>query len=206
MRGAPAVAGPRPAAEGETAGTPGGVRPAATAAGPRRLLALGAGLAALLLVAVLLWPIGVLTGDDEPASGSQAEEGGGQAAGEGRQATSGQAAGIGIVAVQRRQRTVLVRASNLEVSGQRRAYQVWLYNSPQDAKAVAAQFTDDQGQYQAIGLWPKDFAKYRFIDVSLEPVDENPAIRGPRSFAARSPSCATPTRRATRPRCSARRC
>jgi hypothetical protein len=156
----------------------------------RRLLA-GAGVLALLaLVAVLLWPVGVLTGgdDEEPAeqaSSSQAATGT-QAQGGARAA--GRPAGVAVVAEQNGQRQLVVQAVNLPVSGERQAYEVWLYNSPRDAKSVGAQVTDAEGKYQGAGPLPEDFSKYRFVDVSREPVDRVRAHSGDSVLRGRVPT------------------
>ena len=153
----------------------------AAVAGRRRLLALAAGIAGLLLVGVLVWPLGLLSGDDEEpsaAAGSTAGEGSRSASAGGGRANSGSAAGIAIVAEQSGRRSLLVRASNLPTSGQRHAYEVWLYNSQGDARSLGAQVTDAQGQYQAVGVLPRDFSRYRFIDVSREPIDRARAHSG----------------------------
>ena len=152
----------------------------------RRLLA-GAGVLALLaLVAVLLWPVGVLTGgdDEEPAEqASNAQPGTGtQAQG------TGPPAGVAVVAEQNGQRQLIVQAANLPASGQRQAYEVWLYNSPTDAKSVGAQVTDAQGNYQGAGPLPDDFSQYRFIDVSREPVDRERAHSGDSVLRGRVPT------------------
>jgi Anti-sigma-K factor rskA/Sigma-70, region 4 len=161
--------------------------PADAAVKRRRLLA-GAGvLAALALVAVLVWPVGALTGGDddpEPAPAQQAS-----ARGDGGQSTSeqgsGAPAGIAIVVEQNGRRQLLVQAARLEPSGQREAYEVWLYNNRGDAKTLGGQVTDQQGNYQAIGNLPADFNEYRSIDVSREPLDRqrshsgDSVLRGP---------------------------
>jgi hypothetical protein len=56
---------------------------------------------------------------------------------------------------------------------QREAYEVWLYNSPSEAKSLGAQVTDSQGSYQGAGPLPEDFENYRFIDVSREPINDD---------------------------------
>jgi len=160
-----------------------GVRRTRSEARPerRRLLALAGGIAALLLIAILVWPVGVLTGDDDEPSGQAAADDGGRAAGQGAasgQAIDGKAAGIAIVAQQGSSRSLLVRASKLPPSGDREAYEVWLYNSPDDARSLGGQVTDAQGQYQAIGAFPRNYRRYRFIDISREPLDQDGAHSG----------------------------
>jgi hypothetical protein len=155
----------------------------------RRLLAAGGALAALLLVAVLVWPIGVLSGgDDEPEPATeQASAGSGD-----RQNTSGQAsgepAGIAVVVEQNGRRQLLVQAARLEPSGQREAYEVWLYNSQGDAKTLGGQVTDQQGNYQAIGNLPADFERYRLIDISREPLDRERSHSGDSVLRGRMPA------------------
>jgi hypothetical protein len=140
----------------------------------RRLLAAGGTLAALVLLAVLVWPVGVLTGgdDNEPAA-EQASGSEGQNASQNAQNTAtGAPAGIAIVVEEKGKRQLLVQAARLDPSKEREAYEVWLYNSRSDAKTLGGQVTDQQGNYQAVGALPDDFENYRFIDVSREPLDQ----------------------------------
>jgi Anti-sigma-K factor rskA/Sigma-70, region 4 len=140
----------------------------------RRLLAAGGALAALVLLAVLVWPVGVLTGgdDNEPAA-EQASGSEGQNASQNAQNTAtGAPAGIAIVVEEKGKRQLLVQAARLDPSKEREAYEVWLYNSRSDAKTLGGQVTDQQGNYQAVGALPDDFENYRFIDVSREPLDQ----------------------------------
>jgi hypothetical protein len=169
----------RPAATGLAA-------PAGDAVRRRRLLAAGGALAVLALVAILLWPVGVLTGGDdesEPAT-EQAAAGSGEGQNASAQ-TTGNPAGIAIVVEQNGRRQLLVQAARLEPSGEREAYEVWLYNGRGDAKTLGGQVTDRQGNYQAIGNLPADFERYRFIDISREPLDRqrshsgDSVLRGP---------------------------
>jgi hypothetical protein len=128
----------------------------------RRRIAAGAALAALVLVVLLLWPIGLLGGGDgdegtqESAPGSAARS----------------AAGIAVFLGQRDQRVIRVDATGLERS-RRFAYQVWLYNSPRDAKSLGGQVADENGNFQGVNELPKGFEKYRFIDISREPLNTN---------------------------------
>jgi hypothetical protein len=132
----------------------------------RRMLAAGGFLAALALAAVLVWPIGVLTGDDDGGGGSSSEQSSTNAQ------ESNRTAGIAVVAQRSKQRQVIVQAT-LPPNQQRQAYEVWLYNSPTDAKSLGAQVTNAQGTYQGAGPLPRDYARYKFIDVSREPIDRN---------------------------------
>ena len=137
--------------------------------------------------------MGVLTGgdDEEPATQASNSEaaGGAQAQGGGAQAPNGgRPAGVAVVAEQNGQRQLVVQAANLPASNQRQAYEVWLYNTPQDARSVGAQVTDAQGNYQGAGPLPDDFEKYRFIDVSREPVDRERAHSGDSVLRGRVPA------------------
>jgi len=153
----------------------------------RRLAGLGAA-AALLLIAVLFWPIGVLTGDDETESAADTT-----AAADTQARLVGQlplapveelegsetAQGIAAVAERGGQRQLIVQA-RLPRTDNNVAYQVWLYNSDQDALSLGAQFADEQGNFQGAGPLPDDFERFRFIDVSREPV------RGPEAHSGNS--------------------
>jgi hypothetical protein len=181
----------RSAAAAATSGGPPAARePSAKAQAAvrrRRILAGGAAAALLVLVIVLLWPIGVLTGDGDGGDGSQAS---GSPSGDG-QAATGQPAGIAVVAEQNGKRQLIVQAASLTPSGRREAYEVWLYNSPRDARSVGAQVTDARGTYQGAGPLPANFAKYRFIDVSREPIDRNAAHSGDSVLRGRVPKLRT---------------
>jgi hypothetical protein len=142
----------------------------------RRLLA-GAGALLLLLLIVLVWPIGLLTGDDEGPSGAASEPaantGNQQPAGQ----TSGQPAGIAIVVQRNGKKQLLVQAANLAPSGQSEGYYVWLYNSPDDAKSLGGQVTDQQGNYQALGAFPADYSKYKYIDITRQKVGNDSNVK-----------------------------
>jgi hypothetical protein len=129
---------------------------------------------------VLVWPIGLLTGDDEPSSSSSASADNQPATQTGNQnqpAASGEPAGIAIVVDQGGKKQLLVQAARLAPSGQNEGYYVWLYNSPSDARSLGGQVTDQQGSYQAIGAFPADYAKYKFIDVTRQPVGKDPNVK-----------------------------
>jgi hypothetical protein len=165
-------AGAKPAAAGLAAATDPAVK-------RRRLLAAAGALVALVLVAVLLWPVGVLMGDDdEPEPAAQQAASGSDSGQNASEQGSGAPAGIAIVVEQNGRRQLLVQAARLEPSGQREAYEVWLYNNRGDAKTLGGQVTDQQGNYQAIGNLPADFKQYRSIDVSREPLDRQRAHSG----------------------------
>ena len=184
----PAQAAPAAAAATPRDDEPAKSRPALNVTDPimrRRLLA-GAGALALVLLALFVWPVGLLSGDDEaePASADNAQRAG-QNTGTGGQQAGNAPAGAAVVLQQKGKKQLLVQAARLPVSGQNEGYYVWLYNSPDDAKSLGAQVTDEQGNYRALGDIPADFADYRYIDVTRQAVGESvkhsgeSVLRGP---------------------------
>jgi hypothetical protein len=151
----------------------------------RRLLAAAAAVA-VVLVAVLVWPIGVLTGDDSSDTSADATPDR-QTGNQNQAAASGQPAGIAIVVDQGGKKQLLVRAARLAPSGQSEGYYVWLYNSPSDARSLGGQVTDQQGNYQAVGAFPADYAKYEFIDVTRQPVGKDPNVKHSGESVLRGP-------------------
>jgi hypothetical protein len=85
--------------------------------------------------------------------------------------------GIAVVAQRGKDRSLIVQA-RLKPTQKDQAYEVWLFNSPKDAVSLGAQVTDQNGNYQGAGRLPAPLNKYRFIDVSLEKLDRNPAHSG----------------------------
>jgi hypothetical protein len=146
----------------------------------RRLLVAG-GVLAVILFGLLLWPVGLLTGDDDGGGG------GSEQAASNSQPSSRGPAGIAVILQQGKQRVLRVDAANLQPSQQRQAYEVWLYNSPEDAKSLGAQVTDQRGRYQGAGPLPGNYTRYRFIDVSAEAIDRNPAHSGTSVLRGRVP-------------------
>jgi hypothetical protein len=181
-RGAAAAA---PAA-GAGAAEPRALTPADAAAVRRRRLVTAGGVAVLILVAVLLWPIGVLTGDDDDGSeasptattGGQAPAGDGQAqAGDGQIPTQTQ--GSAFITKRGNATQMVVQATGLEPSTRDTAYQVWLYNSNDDRKSMGATATDQQGSLQAVANLPANYQDYRFIDLTSVTVQggrQNPSF------------------------------
>jgi hypothetical protein len=151
-------------------------------AGARRVVLrrriIGAAVVAAAVIVALVLIIG--GGDDDKSSNASS----GQNASQNQQArllaqgvlrATGGEQGAGIAAVFERggQRQLVVQASGLKPSGSRQAYEVWLYNSRSDAKSVGAQVTDRQGNYQGAGPLPADYQKYRYVDVSREPLNSD---------------------------------
>ena len=153
----------------------------------RRLLAAAAA-AVVILLAVLVWPIGLLTGDDNQTSSASSDNQSSTQGGNQNQATATNGpAGIAIVVDQGGKKQLLVQAARLAPSGQNEGYYVWLYNSPSDARSLGGQVTDQQGNYQAIGPFPADYAKYKFIDVTRQPVGKNPNVKHSGQSVLRGP-------------------
>jgi hypothetical protein len=161
------------AAPAESTGSRRLAAPAGAAAGRRRLLVAG-GVLALILVGLLVWPIGLLTGDDDDGGGGGSE----QAADTSGQSGQEGPAGIAVIAEQDGRRQVVVQAAGLQPTQRGQAYEVWLYNSPDDARSLGAQVTDQSGAYQGAGPLPGNYRRFRFVDVSLEPIDRNRAHSG----------------------------
>jgi Sigma-70, region 4 len=146
--------------------------PGAAAVRRRRLLAATGVAAALVLAAILVWPVGVLTGGDDGGDGGDQSQAAGTSGG-GQEGVSAQTRGQAIIARQTGRPQIIVTATGLPPSTQRSAYQVWLYNSEQDRKSIGAQVTDAQGNLQAGGPLPSNYQQYRFIDVTEVAVNGN---------------------------------
>lgn len=179
--------GPEPAPR--TAGAPAReLSPEKVGAIVRRRRIVGGALAAYVaavLLAVFVWPIGVLTGgdDDEPAA-----DGGG--AGADSAEVVGQAvlrpvgdanrqrhAGVAVITSDGEQDELNIQA-RLRPSGGNHAYEVWLYDSERDAVSLGAQVTDRQGNFAGRRELPDDWRDYRAIDVSREPIDDDQGHSG----------------------------
>jgi hypothetical protein len=96
-------------------------------------------------------------------------------------AASGQPAGAAAFVERGGRVQLVVQGSNLEPTKNRQAYEVWFYNSRRDAVSVGAQVTNREGDYQAAtapGRLPRNFQNYRYIDMSLEPVDDDEGHSG----------------------------
>jgi hypothetical protein len=147
----------------------------------RRRLFGAAGAAVLLLFVLLVWPVGLLTGDDgddSPESSQQAQDDIRIVGQVQLRAVSGQnGAGIAIITDNDGKPEINVRAA-LNPTGQNEAYEVWLYNSPDDARSLGAQVTDQQGNFAGRRELPANWRNYRLINISREPVDQNTAHSG----------------------------
>jgi hypothetical protein len=176
-----------PAGAAGLSAAPSGARGLASDPIMRRRLLAAAAAAVVILLAVLVWPIGLLTGDDDKSSSANSDNQS-SAQGNQNQATAANGpAGIAIVVDQGGKKQLLVQAARLAPSGQNEGYYVWLYNSPSDARSLGGQVTDQQGNYQAIGPFPADYAKYKFIDVTRQPVGKNPNVKHSGQSVLRGP-------------------
>ena len=150
------------------------------------LVALG-----VLALVVLVWPVGLLTNDDNPGSSSNAASTAPQPG-----SNKGVPAGIAIVASRNGKRQVIVQAASLPPNKPRQAYEVWLYNSPKDARSLGAQVTDQRGTFQGAGPLPTDYQRFQYIDVSREPINQdrthsgNSVLRGKIGTLKQAPASA----------------
>jgi hypothetical protein len=142
----------------------------------RRLLVGGGALALLLLIGLLLWPIGLLTGSDDSGNAKKKASTGGTPAA----ATSAKVQGQAIIAQQSAtgKNQILVSAVGLKPSTAKQAYQVWLYNSQKDAQTLGFAAANKQGQLQGGAALPSDYRRFKFIDISAEPVDRQAGHSG----------------------------
>ena len=141
----------------------------------RRLMAGAGALSLLLLLAVLVWPIGVLTGDDDEGGSGGSD----QASQPARPAAnSASSRGQALIFENKGKQQILVSATGLNPSSDKQAYQVWLYNSQKDAKSLGYAVTDNQGRLQGGSELPAESTKYKFVEISLEPIDKNQGHSG----------------------------
>lgn len=141
----------------------------------RRLIAAAAGI--LVLLAVLVWPIGLLTGDDDDGGDRRASTGDEEVtvvSSTVLEPTRGEeGAGIAVITERGGERQLVVQAQGLRPSTENEAYEVWFYNGRDEAVSIGAQLTDQQGNFQGAGPLPQNFEDFRFIDISREPIDRN---------------------------------
>jgi hypothetical protein len=150
-----------------------GAGPLAAAGDPvmrRRLLA-GAGALLLVLLVVLVWPVGLLTGDDDGnADNASADQASSTQNAGGNTPINTQRRGQAIVAEQAGKPVILISAVGLQPSPKNTAYQVWLYNSDSDRLSLGAQVTDQQGNYGVSQALPDNYKNFKFVDVTLSSV------------------------------------
>jgi anti-sigma-K factor RskA/sigma-70-like protein len=149
----------------------------------RRRIAGAAAAATALLFILLVWPVGLLTGDDDDGGGdtsSAAPSGQPQVLGQLLLRPQSGEKGVGIALITERdgERSLLVQARGLKPTREGEAYEVWLFNSQDDATSMGAQLTDKQGNYQGAGRLPDDYEDFTYLDISRETVDQNAAHSG----------------------------
>jgi hypothetical protein len=168
----------------------------------RRIIAgAAAGVLALLFV-LLVWPVGLLGGsDDSGDEGDSASNGQTELIGQvvlrpvqGGGANRRRHAGLAIV-TERGDSFELAIEARLPPTGQNEAYEVWLYNSSDDAVTLGAQITDRQGAFAGRAELPEDYESYTFLDVSREPVDEDAGHSGDSVLRARIDAIELPPER-----------
>ncbi len=169
----------------------------------RRAAGIAAAVTALLFV-LLIWPVGLLTGDDDSGSGGdKAATADPEIVGQavlrpvkGSNANSQRHGGIALVTEQDDKLELAINA-RVPPTQQNQAYEVWLYNSPQDARSLGAQVTTEQGDFAGRADLPADYKDYRFIDVSRETVDRNAAHSGTSVLRVRTSAIRPPRSDAT---------
>lgn len=181
--------------EGGGPATPGPVGPAPvedSAPGRQRQVLLAVGAAAILAFGVAAGVVLSQSGSDESAPAGQstdarerktdaADAEGGRVKLEGqvvlKPVGGGTDAGIAVVAQKGGEKQLIVQA-RLPANKNKEAYEVWLFNAPDDARSLGAQVTDKDGNFQGAGPLPRAAENFRFVDVSLERVDTNRAHSG----------------------------
>jgi anti-sigma-K factor RskA/sigma-70-like protein len=147
--------------------TPDAAAPTAGDTIKRRRILAAAGVLALVLIGVLVWPVGLLTGgDDEDGRASSESASEPQQSESQPGAVTAQTQGQAIIAEQGGKTQLVVTATGLEPSTEQTAYQVWLYNSREDRRSLGATVTDQQGNLQSGTQLPAGYRQYRFIDLT----------------------------------------
>ena len=153
--------------------------PAAKAVVRRRRLGAGAALGLAALLAILVWPVGLVAGggdngDDDKDEPRQARRPRARVVGQLvlQPVENARGQGVAVVAMRGRQRQLIVQAQ-LPATPNGEAYEVWLYNSDGKARSLGAQVTDREGRFQGLVALPKDIDRFRFIDISREKVDQD---------------------------------
>jgi hypothetical protein len=173
---------PRRRERGKPLRAPSTLSPEAQSAIRRRRI-VGALLAAVVLVGIVVGVLLITGGsDDKKKSKAAATRAQPRIVGElllkPVSGTSTTNQGIAIIATQAGKPKLIVQAK-LTPTKQRQAYAVWLYNSRTNAVSLGAQVTDQSGNYQGAGSIPADYQKYRYIDISLQPIPDPTCQRNP---------------------------
>jgi len=148
----------------------------------RRIAAIAGGVLVVLALALLVWPVGLLGGDDDSGEPAANGQGGGQAELVGQLLlepvrAGSDAAGVALVTRTGDQFELALQAQ-VPPTKRNQAYEVWLFNSRDDAVSLGAQVTDDQGTFAGRASLPDNYEDYRSVDISRERVDRNAAHSG----------------------------
>jgi hypothetical protein len=168
----------------------GDLSPEAQAALRRRRVVGAVAAAALLaaLVVAVLAITGVFSSDKKSSSSSSSSDTTASTTPSGTSTTAGQpqvqvvggialnpiaktkAQGVAYIVQQGNQRYVVVQAQVPPLPNNQKvaAYEVWLYNSNQDARSLGAQYTNAQGVLQGRAPLPADVGRFKSIDISRE--------------------------------------
>jgi hypothetical protein len=165
----------------------------------RRAAGIAAAVAALLFV-LLIWPVGLLTGDGDSGNGSSKATASGEPEivgqvllrpVQGSNANRKRHGGIALVTEQDGKLDLAINA-RVPPTQRNQAYEVWLYNSPEDARSLGAQVTTEQGDFAGRASLPANYKDYRYVDVSREAVDDNQAHSGTSVLRARTSAIKPP--------------
>jgi hypothetical protein len=156
--------------------------PEAKAVVRRRRLGAGAALGLAALLAILVWPVGLVAGGDDDDKANEKEKERPRQARRPKAQLVGQLPlqpvenargnGAAFVAARGKTRQLIVRA-RLPATRRGQAYEVWLYNSDSDARSLGAQVTNREGVLEGLTTLPRNVDRYKFIDVSSEKVDRD---------------------------------
>lgn len=159
---------------------------------PPRLV-IGAAAAVLVVVAVAAYLIGNSGGggsrNASASTNTAAQAPKAKVEKEGRfvAAKGQQASGAAIVYDQGGAKTLAVQAQ-LPENGKTDAYEVWLYNSDSDLRAIGVRVTDSNGLLQGAAQIDKDYAKFTSVVLSREKTNTSPTK--PTTIVARAPLAA----------------
>jgi Anti-sigma-K factor rskA/Sigma-70, region 4 len=162
----------------------GGLSPAAQSFVRRRRMIIGGIAGAAVIAVVVLLITGVFSGSDNNKKESTGSASTGTTGGATRILYEGVLKKVGsekgdgvalIIQAGNNKPQLVVQAEALTPSGQKNAYEVWLYNSPTEVAPLGAQFTDKNGGLQGRGPLPDNFKDFKSVVVSREKVGTQPA-------------------------------
>lgn len=166
---------------------------------PRLLYAASAVVLAVLALAVAVWPIGLLRGGGSERPGAEAARRPVSSArsaapvvlgytllqppadspyAQAQVAAKRRPAGIVILVRRGNSLELNIQAAGLPPSTRREVYEVWLYNDRRDLRSLGGQVTDARGDFVGIARLPREAGRFRFVEISREALDGNPAHSG----------------------------